>query len=306
MAPALVGQLTLSGRKTKIPALVYGTAWKKERTKELVVQALRSGFLGVDTAAQPKHYREDLVGDALRQAIIEGTVRRRDVYLQTKFTSVGGQNKNDMPYDPSLPIPEQVRASVASSLRNFQPGTTTDEEETYIDCLVLHSPLPTLAQTLQAWKVLEEYVPHKIRNLGISNVGLATLQHLYATTKIKPAVVQNRFYPQTKFDVAVRRFCRENNIVYQSFWTLTANPKLLASEPVGSLVTEAAVSNEVALYCLVLGLGNTVVLDGTTNEGRMKGDLQGLSNVRRWIDADANRQTWDSILLRFKTLIREQ
>ncbi|KAI9858829.1 MAG: hypothetical protein M1813_007296 [Trichoglossum hirsutum] len=306
MASAIISQLTLSGGKTKIPALVYGTAWKEERTKELVVQALRSGFQGVDTAAQPKHYREDLVGDALRQAFLEGTLRRRDVYLQTKFTSVGGQDKTNMPYDPSSPIPEQVRASVASSLHNFRPVATNDEEETYLDCLVLHSPLPTLAQTLEAWEVLEEYVPHKIRNLGISNVGLATLQPLFAVAKVKPAVVQNRFYPQTKFDVAVRRFCRENNIVYQSFWTLTANPKLLTSEPVGSLVTEAAVDNEVALYCLVLGLGNTVILDGTTSEERMKGDLQGLDNVRKWIDAEANRQTWDSILLRFKALIREQ
>ncbi|KAH0541217.1 hypothetical protein FGG08_004273 [Glutinoglossum americanum] len=302
MASALVGQLTLSGGKTKIPALLYGTAWKKERTKELVVQALRSGFLGVDTAAQPKHYREDLVGDALRQAFSEGTMQRPDVYLQTKFTPVAGQDKSDMPYNPLSPVPEQVRASVASSLHNFR---NPDEEETYLDCLVLHSPLSTLARTLEVWETLEEYVPHKIRNLGISNVELATLQRLYAAAKIKPAVVQNRFYPKTKFDLAMRKFCRENNIVYQSFWTLTANPKLLASEPVGSLAVEAAVDNEIALYCLVLGLGNTVVLDGTTNEGRMRGDMQGLNNVRRWVEADDNRQKWDSILSQFKALIQE-
>jgi diketogulonate reductase-like aldo/keto reductase len=213
-----------------------------------------------------------------------------------------------MPYDPSLPIPEQVRTSVASSLHNFRPNAEGDnpDGEAYLDCLVLHSPFPTLAQTLEAWSALEEYVPHKIRSLGISNVGLATLRPLYAEAKIKPAVVQNRFYPQTKFDVAVRKFCRENDIVYQSFWTLTANPKLLASEPVSSLAADAAVDTMVALYCLVLGLGNTVVLDGTTNGGRMKGDLQGLDNVRRWIDADTSRKKWDSILLRFKALIREQ
>jgi diketogulonate reductase-like aldo/keto reductase len=81
MASALISQLMLSGGTTKIPALIYGTAWKKERTKELVVQALQSGFLGVDTAAQPMHYREDLVGDALRQAFSGGILRRRDVYV---------------------------------------------------------------------------------------------------------------------------------------------------------------------------------------------------------------------------------
>ena len=69
--------------ETKIPAFLYGTAWKKERTMHLVTEALRSGFSGIDTAAQPKHYREDLVGDALR--IIEsGKERRReDLYVCT-------------------------------------------------------------------------------------------------------------------------------------------------------------------------------------------------------------------------------
>ena len=85
MASALLSQLTLSGGETKIPALIYGTAWKKERTKELVVQAIQSGFVGVDTAAQPKHYREDLVGDALRLVLLEGTLRRPDVYVRRQI-----------------------------------------------------------------------------------------------------------------------------------------------------------------------------------------------------------------------------
>ena len=41
-----------------MPRLIYGTAWKKERTTALVELALQSGFRGVDTACQPKHYHE--------------------------------------------------------------------------------------------------------------------------------------------------------------------------------------------------------------------------------------------------------
>ena len=48
-----------------MPRLIYGTAWKKERTTDLVVQAILAGFRGIDTACQPKHYSEALVGDAL-------------------------------------------------------------------------------------------------------------------------------------------------------------------------------------------------------------------------------------------------
>ena len=66
---------------TTIPRLVYGTAWKKERTAELVYQALRAGFKGIDTAAQPRHYQENLVGDGVRRAIKEGLVTRDELYV---------------------------------------------------------------------------------------------------------------------------------------------------------------------------------------------------------------------------------
>ncbi|HLD22435.1 MAG TPA: hypothetical protein VJA83_00735, partial [Sulfuricurvum sp.] len=49
----------------KIPPLIYGTAWKKEQTVNLVEMAIRSGFRGIDTACQPKHYHEAGVGEAL-------------------------------------------------------------------------------------------------------------------------------------------------------------------------------------------------------------------------------------------------
>lgn len=66
---------------TMLPVLIYGTAWKKDRTTDLVYKALRAGFRAVDTAAQPKHYREDLVGEGIRRAIREGIVRREDLYV---------------------------------------------------------------------------------------------------------------------------------------------------------------------------------------------------------------------------------
>lgn len=37
-----------------MPKIVYGTAWKKERTSDLVYTALKAGFRGIDTACQPK------------------------------------------------------------------------------------------------------------------------------------------------------------------------------------------------------------------------------------------------------------
>lgn len=80
---ALPGTLPLRGAfTTKIPTLVYGTAWKKERTADLVYGALKAGFKGVDTAAQPRHYQEKLVGDGIRRAVNEGLVKREDIFVR--------------------------------------------------------------------------------------------------------------------------------------------------------------------------------------------------------------------------------
>ncbi|KAI9828872.1 MAG: hypothetical protein M1819_006487 [Sarea resinae] len=306
MPSALFGALSLNAAqaslpKTKIPALLYGTAWKKAETAVLVCEALKAGFTGIDVAAQPKHYREDLVGKAVREVLEEGKINREDLYVQTKFTSVNGQNRDNMPYDPRSSISDQVRTSISSSLNQLRHSQSSDSS--YIDSLVLHSPLPSMAQTLEAWQTLEEFVPDKIHNLGISNTSLSVLEALYDAVKIKPAVVQNRFHPQTGFDVPLREFCRDRGIIYQSFWTLTANPRLLRCLPVQILAESAGVEKEVALYCLVLGLENTVVLDGTTNANRMGGDLAGLERVREWASSDAYE--WENQMKQFKSVIGE-
>ena len=58
-----------------IPTFMYGTAWKKEATKELVQLAVASGFTAIDTANQLIHYEEALVGEAL-QAVEKKGIKR--------------------------------------------------------------------------------------------------------------------------------------------------------------------------------------------------------------------------------------
>ncbi|KAI0479272.1 putative aldo-keto reductase [Xylariaceae sp. FL0804] len=291
-----------------MPKLLYGTAWKKDATKDLVLKALKAGFRGIDTAAQPRHYNERLVGEAVKEAISSGIVKREELFIQTKFTSVGGQDPKNLPYDPKAPLEEQVHASVASSLKHF---ATTDEEAadgSYIDSLVLHSPLGSMADTVRVWKALETYVPRRVRRLGISNTPLDVLEQLCARPDlaVRPACVQNRFYPATGWEAALRAYCRGRGVVFQSFWTLTGNPQLLQSAPVGRLAQAAGVDRAVALYALVLGLRGTAVLDGTTDEAHMLQDLQ-VRNVTDVFALSQNgRPIWDECLAEFKALIGEK
>ena len=45
-------------------------------------------------------------------------------------------------------------------------------------------------------------------------------------------MLQNRFYEESSYDWELRQMCRQRNVTYQSFWTLTANPAILNSEEV--------------------------------------------------------------------------
>lgn len=69
-------------KATPMPKLLYGTAWKKDATADLVFLALKTGFRGIDTAAQPRHYREDLVGAAVKLAISLNVVKRADLFVR--------------------------------------------------------------------------------------------------------------------------------------------------------------------------------------------------------------------------------
>ncbi len=65
-----------------MPKLIYGTAWKGSETSSLVYQAVEAGFRAFDTAAQPKHYSEHLVGAGLIKAIRAGLVTRQDLWVR--------------------------------------------------------------------------------------------------------------------------------------------------------------------------------------------------------------------------------
>jgi diketogulonate reductase-like aldo/keto reductase len=247
------------------PPIIYGTACKNEQTEALVLQGLRAGFRGIDTACQPKHYHEPGVGAALAVWLRDGATRE-SLYVQTKFTSVSGQDPRRIPYDPNASVPEQIAQSFAVSLRNLQTS--------YLDALVLHSPFPSEAQTLEAWRAMESLVDSGgVKRLGISNCyNLRTLQALHAAVRIKPSVVQNRFHAETDYDVDIRAFCVAQGISYQSFWTLTANPKLLGDETVRLLSLEYQRTPAQILFRYLTQVGVTP-LTGTTSPTHLREDL---------------------------------
>lgn len=230
--------------------LLYGTAWKSENTKQLVCEAVRAGLRAFDTAAQPKHYREDLLEAAIRSVIETDAIPQGELWLQTKFTPSTCQDPKNIPYDPTTPLQVQVITSVANSLKNLNhdPSPADPTSHAYLDCLILHAPLRNPESTLEVWDYISSLVPHPVRHLGISNVSLPMLELLYEHMRVKPSIVQNAFHGGRGYDVELRAFCKDKGITYQGFWVLKKNASLLQSLPVKACADAADVSTEASLY----------------------------------------------------------
>ena len=245
---------------------MYGTAWKEERTEQLVIDALTSGFTAIDTANQRKHYFEEAVGKGFQSYIKRTGKHRGDFFLQTKFTYREGQDHR-LPYDPEENFSTQVQQSLESSLQHLQ----TD----YIDSYFFHGPhgYGIHDEDFEVWEAMEKLQKSgKIKSLGISNVGLEQLEQIYNHAVVKPAFVQNRCYARQGWDRDVRTFCRKTDITYQGFSLLTANHAELTSSTIVEIARkyEKTVPQIAFAFAKQIGM---VPLTGTSSIGHMKDDL---------------------------------
>lgn len=250
-----------------IPSFMYGTAWKKGATTGLVLQAVEAGFTAIDTANQLVHYDEARVGEALVQLAKQGITRDK-LFLQTKFTSVNGQDHR-LPYDASAAITMQVRQSFAGSLTHLH----TD----YLDSYVLHGPYSRRGLGVDDWEVwaaIESlYDAGKTKMIGVSNVSAEQLTLLCLKAKHKPMVVQNRCYAVFGWDAEVREVCRANQIIYQGFSLLTANSGIFAEPALQALAAKYRTGLAQIVFRFAQQVG-MLPLTGTTNPQHMKEDLQ--------------------------------
>ena len=250
-----------------IPSFMYGTAWKKEATTRLVQAAVAAGFTAIDTANQLVHYEEALVGEALLALAKQG-IARETLFLQTKFTSAGGQDHRT-PYDASADLTTQVRQSCDSSLAHLHTE--------YLDSYVLHGPSSRRGLgegDWEVWAAMERlYREGKTKMIGVSNVSAHQLALLCERAKHKPMVVQNRCYAALGWDQEVRELCRAHGIIYQGFSLLTANGAVLADPAVRAIAARlgAGIAQVIFRFAMQIGM---LPLTGTTNPQRMKEDLQ--------------------------------
>jgi diketogulonate reductase-like aldo/keto reductase len=250
------------------PKFIYGTAWKENQTQRCVEEAFAAGFRALDTANQRKHYYEAGVGKALERILGLGQLKRSDIFLQTKFTSIEGQDQR-LPYPAEAPLAVQVAQSFASSLGNLR----TD----YIDSYVLHGPSQGkgLADAdWEIWQAMEKLCDQgQVKVLGVSNVNLEQLQRLFEGARIKPRFVQNRCFARKGWDHAIRAFCQANPITYQGFSLLTANPEIFQNPKFVKIVEKMGCTPAQTVFRFAMQIG-IIPLTGTTDLVHMAEDLE--------------------------------
>ncbi len=259
-------QTMIAHNGVPVPNFMYGTAWKKERTAHHVREAVHAGFRAIDTANQMIHYDEALVGDALL-ALAQHGIARDQLFLQTKFTSVSGQDHRT-PYDPGASVTQQVKQSFASSLTHLRTE--------YLDSYVLHGP--SLREGLnrddwEIWATMEHlYQSGRAKMIGVSNVRPMQLQQICEQATVIPMVVQNRCYAALGWDRDVRALCKTHHIIYQGFSLLTANLDVMGDPAVGGMAKRVKTGSAQIIFRFAQQMG-ILPLTGTTDTQHMKDDL---------------------------------
>lgn len=167
----------------KMPQFGLGTFQSSTgEVKAAVLEALKLGYLHIDTAFAYKNEKE--IGEALKEFLgAEGqTKKREDLFITTKLLQ-----------DNKASVEEQIQ----TSLDNLGLD--------YLDLYLVHWPTTAYNADTESWerqpmhvvwKKMEDAVKAgKIKSIGISNYNCQAILDLLTYCEIKPAVNQIEMHP---------------------------------------------------------------------------------------------------------------
>ncbi|XP_058119418.1 1,5-anhydro-D-fructose reductase-like [Anopheles ziemanni] len=200
-----------------LPILGYGTYLAQEgQCVQLVKKAIDAGYRHIDTAYV--YQNEVEIGQAIRDKIAEGVIRREDLFVTTKL----GNTFHD---------PQHVEEAFRRSFEMLNIG--------YIDLYLMHTPmglqftgfeygdmdpkdaagnlLHSEVDYVETWKAMEKLVASgKVRSIGLSNFNSEQIKRILEVATIKPVnnqVEVNPGYDQRK----LISFCQKHEITVTAY-----------------------------------------------------------------------------------------
>lgn len=205
-----------------------------------VKSALKSGVRLIDTASA--YENEEEVGQAIREAIDEGIIKREDIFVTTKIYP-GSEMEN----------PEE---SIQACLDRLNIG--------YVDLMLLHHPD---RNDVKAYKAMEQFVKDgKIRSIGLSNWYVEELTEFLPQVDTVPALIQNEIHPYYQENDVIP-FIQEKGIVVQGWYPLGGRghtAELLGNEVISEIADAHGVSSAQVILRWNLQKG-VVVIPGSSN-----------------------------------------
>lgn len=272
--------LTFS-QNDEMPMIGLGT-WKSKpgEVYEAVLTALKTGYRHIDCA--PIYGNEAEVGNAIRDAIQQGVLKRSELWVTSKLW-------NDA----------HRKADVIPALKK----TLKDLKLEYVDLFLIHWPVALKEGVVfpengedflslddvpvtETWQGMENAVEAELaRHIGVSNFNLQRVQHLVENSRIKPEMNQVELHPFLPQD-GLLEGCKELGVHLTAYSPLGSKDRssaikkdeepLLLDHPAVKRVAEkrGCTAGQVLVSWAVHR--GTAVIPKSTNAGRIQENLKAI------------------------------
>ncbi|XP_062564762.1 1,5-anhydro-D-fructose reductase-like [Armigeres subalbatus] len=214
----------------EIPVLGLGTWLSREGEGISAVKAaIDAGYRHIDTAFLYRNEKE--VGQAIREKIAEGVIKREDIFVTTKLWN-------------GFHDPAHVEEAFNRSFSNLDIG--------YVDLYLMHTPMSyqfvawepedpdvpsvpefTEVDYLDTWRAMEKLLETgKVKSLGVSNFNSEQIARLVKECKVKPVTNQVECNPGLN-QRKLTEFCNNHDITLTAYSPL-GRPNYYEKDPINT------------------------------------------------------------------------